>query len=468
MSEIRPQPGPQEAFLASPADIAIFGGSAGCGKSYALLIEPLRHVANPDFGAVVFRRNMPQITTEGGLWDTARDLYGGAAKQIIQAPLRVTFPSGAKIEFHHLQYDETVRSWDGSQIPLILFDELHHFSEQQFFYMLSRNRTTCGIRPYVRATCNPDPDSFLRKLLSWWIDEDGYPIPERSGALRYFVRVKNAMHWADTESELVERFVAEGMSPEEVQPKSLTFIPAVLDDNQALVSADPGYRANLLALPEHEQKRLLRGNWDARAKAGDLFKRTDFQIVDVVPGWIESEVRYWDRAASEPSETNRDPDYTAGVKIARLNDGRYCITDVQRFRERPLMVKRTIQAIASQEPTVRIGLARDPGQAGIAEAETLIMALAGFDVVAVPEITRKYNRWRPLSTHVQAGTVLLLRGRWNDDFINELEAVTDNPKDYAHDDQADAAAGAYALICESDYGNSDIGAGIAARHGGGY
>jgi len=415
----------------------------------------------------VFRRNMPQITTEGGLWDTARDLYGGAAKQIIQAPLRVTFPSGAKIEFHHLQYDETVRSWDGSQIPLILFDELHHFSEQQFFYMLSRNRTTCGIRPYVRATCNPDPDSFLRKLLSWWIDEDGYPIPERSGALRYFVRVKNAMHWADTESELVERFVAEGMSPEEVQPKSLTFIPAVLDDNQALVTADPGYRANLLALPEHEQKRLLRGNWDARAKAGDLFKRADFEIVDVVPGWIERECRYWDRAASEPSETNRDPDYTAGVKIARLSDGRHCVTDVQRFRERPLKVKQAIRAIASQEPDVKIGLARDPGSAGVAEVEDLILHLAGHDVAAVPETQKKHLRWRRLSAQVQAKNVLLLRGGWNDDFINELEALTENPRDYAHDDQADAAAGAFGLICEHGNYNDDIGDVLMARYAGG-
>jgi len=221
-----------------------------------------------------------------------------------------------------------------------------------------------------------------------------------------------------------------------------------------------------MALPEFEQKRLLKGNWYARAKAGDLFKRADFEIVDVVPGWIEREVRYWDRAATEPSETNRDPDYTAGVKIARLSDGRHCITDVQRFRERPLKVKQSIRAIASQEPDVQIGLARDPGSAGVAEIDDLMRFLSGFSVTSVPETSKKYLRWKPLSAHVQAKNVLLLRGEWNDDFINELEAVTDSPKDYAHDDQADAAAGAYGLICEASYGISEIGAGLAARGGG--
>ena len=72
---IRPQPGPQTAFLASPADIAIYGGSAGGGKTWALLMEPLRHVANPQFGAVFFRRTLVQVRNEGGLWDESEKLY---------------------------------------------------------------------------------------------------------------------------------------------------------------------------------------------------------------------------------------------------------------------------------------------------------------------------------------------------------------------------------------------------------
>lgn len=72
---IGPQKGPQEQFLSSPADIVIYGGAAGGGKSFALLLEGLRHISNPNFGAVIFRRNVNQITAEGGLWDTASEIY---------------------------------------------------------------------------------------------------------------------------------------------------------------------------------------------------------------------------------------------------------------------------------------------------------------------------------------------------------------------------------------------------------
>jgi len=72
---IKPQPGFQTAFLSSPADIVIGGGAAGAGKSYALLLEPIRHSANSKFRAVIFRRTIPQIKNEGGLWDTSKEVY---------------------------------------------------------------------------------------------------------------------------------------------------------------------------------------------------------------------------------------------------------------------------------------------------------------------------------------------------------------------------------------------------------
>ncbi len=92
------------------------------------------------------------------------------------------WPGGGKIKFAHLQFDSTVYDWQGAQITLICFDELTHFSKHQFFYMVSRNRSTCGVRPYIRATCNPDADSWVADFLAWWIDpETGLPIPERAG-----------------------------------------------------------------------------------------------------------------------------------------------------------------------------------------------------------------------------------------------------------------------------------------------
>jgi len=81
-----------------------------------------------------------------------------------------------------MQYEDDCYSWDGSEIALLQFDQLEHFTYKQWVYMFSRNRSTCAVRPYVRATCNPDPDHFLREWLRWWIDDaTGFAIQDRPG-----------------------------------------------------------------------------------------------------------------------------------------------------------------------------------------------------------------------------------------------------------------------------------------------
>ena len=234
--------------METEADLAIYGGAAGAGKTWALLYEGLRHIHVPGFGAVVFRRTFPQIMAEGGLWDEAARMYpmvGGKAS-VTPTP-RYVFPSGNVISFSHLQYDKSKLDWQGSQVALILWDELTQFSWEQFTYLLSRNRSTCGIRPYMRATCNPDPDSWVRSFLAWWIGADGFPIAERSGVIRWMTVVHNEVMWADTHQELVDRF------GDDTHPLSVTFVPALLKDNPAMTEADPNYISRLQGLPEHER-----------------------------------------------------------------------------------------------------------------------------------------------------------------------------------------------------------------------
>jgi hypothetical protein len=270
MPEIRPQAGPQAAFLGSSSDIAIYGGAAGGGKSYGLMLEPLRHVENTEFGAVIFRRTLADVKKEGSLWDTSFENYGSIGARPRQDQLSWTFPSKAKITFGHLENEKTVLDWQGAQLAFLGFDELSHFTRQQFFYMLSRNRSTCGIRPYVRATTNPDADSWVANLIAWWIDQDtGFPIPERSGVIRWFARVHDVLQWGDSRAELLAQFP--NTPEEDLGPKSLTFIPVKLDDNKILIAADPGYKANLLALPKVEREHLLLGNWKVRALRRRLF-----------------------------------------------------------------------------------------------------------------------------------------------------------------------------------------------------
>lgn len=270
-ADISPQPGPQWAFAETAADIAIYGGEAGGGKSWALVFEGLRHHEDPGFGAVVFRRTSPELTGPESLWAIANDLYRRFGAHMVESPnLAAHFPSGAEIRFLHLQHAADAYSHQGKGYAYIGFDELTHFEEAQFWYLFSRNRTTSGVRPYVRGTCNPDPDSFVRKLIDWWIGPDGTPIAARCGVLRWFIRDGDTLTWADSPEEL--RKTNPG-----AEPVSLTFIHARLEDNPALTSKDPGYASRLAALPEVERQRLRGGNWDIRPEGGKYIKRNYFE-----------------------------------------------------------------------------------------------------------------------------------------------------------------------------------------------
>ena len=289
---IEPQPGPQTIFLQSRANIAIGGGGAGGGKTMALLLQPLIHIQNSRFSNVIFRREYPQITAPGALWDQSCEIYRHVGGIPREGKHDWKFESGAKIRFAHMQRDDDRYDWDGSEIPLISFDQAESFSWKQISYMFSRNRSTCGVNPYMRMTCNPDPDCWLRTFLSWWIDDaTGIAIPERSGAMRYFVNIDNEVIWGDTKEELVENYGKESV------PRSVTFIPSTIYDNKILIKKNPSYLASLQAMSMVERERLLGGNWNIRNAAGTIFKRQWFEIVDAAPGAVR-EVRYWDRAAT--------------------------------------------------------------------------------------------------------------------------------------------------------------------------
>lgn len=434
--QIKPQPGPQEAFLASSADIVIYGGAAGGGKSWGLLLEPLRHVVgNGEFAAVFFRRNTTQIRNPGGLWDESRKLYALTGAKPAKAVLEWRWPFGGMVKMGHLEHEDTVYDWQGAQIPLICFDELTHFTKGQFFYMLSRNRSTCGVRPYIRATTNPDADSWVREFIAWWISpETGFPIAERSGVIRWFVRVNDAVVWADSPAKL------RGIAGPDVEPKSVTFIAAKLDDNKILLEKDPGYRANLLAQSAVERARLLGGNWKVRPAAGAYFKREWCKVVDVAPGDLDM-VRGWDLAATEKTDLN-DPDSTASAKIGRSRStGRFIVLHRSSAMLGPHKVEQAITNTAAADGMgVKIRIPQDPGQAGKAQAQALVGKLAGYRVTTTRPTGDKVTRFGPFSAQCEAGNVDVLRGPWNADLFDALEGFPEAK----HDDDADACSEAFA------------------------
>lgn len=442
--EIRPQP-KQEEFLSNPADIVIYGGAAGGGKSWSLLYEPLRHVDIGEFGAVIFRSSMTQIKEQGGLWDASMKLYRmfpGAIGRNPQKPYW-RFPSGAKVSFRQIARDEDVYDWQGTEIACIEFDELTHFSEFQFFYMLSRNRSTCGVRPYVRASCNPDADSWVAGFISWWIDQDtGYPIKERSGKIRWMIRRDEIVHWADTIEELWEQF--ELVTPEEKrEPKSVAFVASTIYDNQVLLKTDPGYLANLKALSIVERERLLYGNWKIKAAKGLFFPRASLPpLLEEIPNDVTRWVRAWDLAATDTDEGG-DPAYTASVLLGKRKDGSYVIADATNNRLKAEKVRNLVKQCAVADKAkyrrVRIRMSIDPGQAGKEQSQSYVKMLAGFSVSTVKESGSKEARAEPFAAQWQAGNVSVVAGPWTEALLGQYESFPESK----FKDMVDAGSNAF-------------------------
>lgn len=337
------------------------------------------------------------------------------------------------------------------------FDELTHFDEEVFWYMFSRIRSDSGIDGYIRCTTNPDPDSWVRTFIDWWIGEDGLAIPERSGVLRWFIRINGECIWGDSRMELL-KYQFDGKITEVdksnattdnlfildendskaqtvitpgregvlyvitdtrefyqfrdgeyfrlTAPKSVTFILSTLQDNKILMRNDPSYLANLQALPLVEQERLLGGNWNIRPAAGMYFPRSKVNLLDEVPNDVIKWVRAWDLAGTEDNKINNredGPAYTAGVLIGERKNGRYIIADVINQRLNSSDVRSTVLNTAKADKAtygrkIRIRMNQDPGQAGKDQAEQYLKLLAGFSVNIEKESGSKETRAGELSS----------------------------------------------------------------------
>jgi len=247
-----PNEGPQTDFLAAPETDVLYGGAAGGGKSYAMLVDPLRFAHRAAHRALILRRSMPELRE---LIDKSRELYPKAFPgcRFREVEKIWTFPSGAKLEFGFLERDADVYRYQGQAYSWIGFDEITHLAtEFSWNYLSSRLRTTDPeIQPYMRCTANP------------------------GGAGAHWVK-KRYVH----PSEPNESFTGnDGLTRK--------FIPARLDDNPYL-SKDGRYEQMLKALPDVQRRQLLEGDWDITE--GAAFTEFDTEIHVIPPfeipiGW---------------------------------------------------------------------------------------------------------------------------------------------------------------------------------------
>lgn len=449
-NKIGPASPRQEDFLLSDADITVFGGAAGSGKSFVGLMTPLLFVDDPHFRGVIFRRTMPEITAGGGLWDTAQQMYKDFDSKVKfkEKDKVAVFPSGAQIKFSHLEMEKDKYAHQGAQYSFVLFDEGTHFSETMVDYLRSRLRNVKSkYKTQMKITCNPDYDSFLRKWVEWYLDPvTGIPDPEKAGKTRYFVREGENMVWADTREEL-EEIYGEG---EESGIVSFVFHPATIYDNPPLMEADPSYVSRLKSLTRVEKERLLYGSWYARPEESGYWKKDWVEFIHQRPLKVKKRVRAWDISGSLPSETYPNPDWTVGVLMSLDEDNNYIVEDVCRFRDRFQGVfQKIVECAKADGVDTQIIIPADPGAAGKAYAQQLVRDLADLGFYSKIKTTNqnKLTRFAPYASVSEAGFVKIVYGKWNDTYVDELEAFDGSRN--KKDDQVDASSDAYWALTQA-------------------
>ena len=267
----KPNEGPQTEFLAASEREVLYGGSAGGGKTIALIADPMRYFSNPNFNGLILRRTTDELREI--IWKT-QELYPKAFKgaKWQERKSQWVFPSGARLWLTYLERDEDVLRYQGQAFSYVAFDELtQHSTPFAWNYMRSRLRTTDPTLPtFMRATTNPGGPGhqWVRRM---FID----PSPANKP-------------FAATDLESGEPMLYPESSPKAGQPLFYRrFIPASLYDNPYLAE-DGQYEANLLSLPEMQRRQLLEGDWAiAEGAAFSEFREKDHVVepFDIPPDW---------------------------------------------------------------------------------------------------------------------------------------------------------------------------------------
>lgn len=383
-------PTPKQAeFLLSRDLEMLYGGAAGGGKSEGLLMAASQYLEVPGYSALLLRKSYADLALSGALMDRAREWWGDTTARWDEKTKTWHFPSGATITFGYLEYERDKYRYQSAEFQMIGFDELTQFTETQYLYLFSRLRRLKSVRVPVRMRAGATPGG--------------------------------------TGHEWVEARFINGGKP---------FLSAKLGDNPHLDREE--YMLSLSELDVVTREQLLEGDWSVRA-AGGIFCREWFSIVDEYPRDSDL-VRYWDLAATEPAP-GRDPDWTAGLLMAKSSAGLYYVVDVRRMRGTPRQVEDLVRQTAEIDGvSVPIQIEQEPGASGKSVIDYYRRkVIPGFELRASKPGQKKRVRAGPVSSHAEAGNVKLVRGNWIPEFLDELETFDQG----VHDDQVDALSGAF-------------------------
>lgn len=291
-------------------------------KSFSLLMETLNDINNPNFQALLLRKETKDLDS---LINDSYKLYsdfGDYNKSLND--MTWNFHNGGWLKFSYYagSYQAFKDRFQGRQYAYVGIDEITQCEYKKFKYLITINRNASHIRSRFWGTCNPDPDSWVRKFIDWWIDDDGYAIPERCGKVRYCYMdgdSPDSIFWGNTREEVYEQckdiidplwndkleaiYSPIGMTRLDVYIKSVTFIRADVSENIKLLTSDPSYLGNLAQQDEEQRMRDLKANWNWKAAGDDMLKYEDMEAFFKNPIQVGDGVR---RASADIAFTGGD------------------------------------------------------------------------------------------------------------------------------------------------------------------
>jgi predicted phage terminase large subunit-like protein len=420
---IKTTPTPKQTVFHLLNDVleVLFGGAAGGGKSEALLRGAAEFVDVPGYSALLLRRTFKELSKSGALMDRAQSWFRQTDAHWSSDTHTWTFPSGATVEFGYLERDADLLQYQSAEYQYIGFDELTQFPAHVYQYMFSRLRRLEGSQVPIRMRGATNP---------------GGP----------------GMAWVKKRFELY----GEGLS--HLNDPERKFVFSKLEDNPHLDIET--YEKSFDQLSDVTRAQLRKGDWSAQIQGG-RFDTAWFQLItaDEVPD-TNMTIRYWDLAASEPSDLDPDPDWTAGVKVARsdkpperykdlLGDDLpptgpfYYILNIARDRKKSGGVEDLIRTVAYQDGyAVPVYIEQERGATGKGTIQRYRdEVLSGFLVRGMWLTGPKPERITALSSRAEEGRVFMVVGPWNEAFLDEAVLYTGDTKGGPHDDQLDAGAG---------------------------
>jgi predicted phage terminase large subunit-like protein len=377
----------------------LYGGAAGGGKSDWLLMSALQYVTVSSYSAIIFRRSFRDLALPGALMDRSKQWLMPTDAVWKGQENCWEFPSGAKLAFGYLDTDIDKYRYQSAEFQSIGFDEVTQFEEDKYRYLFSRLRRLKNSHVPLRMRAASNPGGIGHD----WVKQ---------------------------------RFMIEGLEHNRI------FISAKLTDNEYI--DQESYVKSLNNLDPITRRQYLDGDWTAK-HGGSIFQREWFTIVDAYPQECKL-ARYWDKAATKPKASNKDPDYTVGVKLGEFR-GIYYIVDIKRIRGNPAETELLIKQTAELDLHTKTYMEQEPGSSGVEAIDHYNReVLKGFAFYGIKTTGPKAERAAPVASAAEAGNIKLVRGTWNNTFLDELEGFPIGE----HDDQVDALSGAFNQLGHHD------------------